>query len=226
MTEPPRPPGEGNPNDPTAPFHPPGGNDPAAGSTPPPPDSGAGGYAPPPGGYSPPPGGYPPAPDSGAGGYAPPPTSGYPPPPDSGAGAYAPPPTSGYPPPPGYPPPQYGYSAPHQQDDKTWILAAHFGGAAGALLGGGMAGWVVPLVALLGRGDRSPVVRAESVKALNFQILWSLIALIGWATTCIGIGVFILGAASIIAIVFGIIAGVKASNNEPYNYPLTVQLIK
>jgi uncharacterized Tic20 family protein len=245
MTEPPRPPGEGNPSDPTAPLNPYSGNDPAPGSPPPPPPaygspqpptygtpppgSGAGGYAPPPdsgaGGYAPPPG-------SGAGGYGPPPGSGaggYGPPPGSGAGGYGPPPggapygAPGYGQQPGGYPPQ-GY--PQGNDDKTWILVAHFGGAAGAFLGGGCSGWIAPLIALLARGNQSPAVRAEAVKALNFQILWSIIAIVGWVLTCAIIGFLIGPAAWAIGTIFGIIAGVKANNNEPYNYPMTVSMIK
>jgi len=105
-------------------------------------------------------------------------------------------------------------------------MISHFGGAAGAFLGGGCSGWIVPLIALLARGNQSPVVRAEAIKALNFQILWSIIALVGWSTACIGIGFVIGPVAALIAIIFGVVAGVKASNNEPYNYPMTVQIIK
>ena len=186
MTEPPRPPGEGNPYDPTTPFNPYAANDPAGGSAPPPPP-----------GYEPPPA------------YAAPP-SGYGPPP------------SGY----GPPPPMPGYGTAPSQDDKTWILVAHFGGAAGALLGAGLSGWIVPLIALLAKGNQSPIVRAEAVKALNFQIVWAVVALVGWITVCVIIGVIIIPIATIIAVVFGVVAGLKASNNEPYNYPLTVHLIK
>lgn len=236
MTEPPRPPGEGNPSDPTTPFNPYPGNDPTSGSPPPPPPaygspqpptygtppptSGAGGYAPPP---SDAPGGYGPPPSSGApGGYGPPPSSGAP-------GGYGPPPGNQYGPPGaygqqpgGYPPSGYGPG----NDDKTWILVAHFGGGAGAFLGGGCSGWIAPLVALLARGNQSPVVRAEAIKALNFQILWSIIAVVGWVLTCIVVGFFVGLAAWGIATIFGIIAGVKANNNEPYNYPMTVSIIK
>ena len=214
MTEPPRPPGEGSPSDPTRPFNPQSGNDPAAGSPPP--------YGSP----QPPPYGSPP-PTSGAGGYAPPPTSGaggYGPPPNdpqySAPGAYGQQP-GGYPPG-GYPPSGYGPGS----DDKTWILVAHFGGALGALLGAGLSGWIAPLVALLAKGNQSAAVRAEAVKALNFQIVWAVVALIGWATACAFIGFIIFPIATLVAIIFGVIAGVKASNNEPYNYPMTINLIK
>ncbi|MDP9791548.1 putative Tic20 family protein [Catenuloplanes nepalensis] len=133
MTEPPRPPGEGNPgyNDPTAPIPPSYSTPPTPDGSYPPPGSGAGAYPPPTSGagaYPPPTSGagaYPP-PSSGAGGY-PPPSSGagaYPPPPTSDAGAY-PPPTSGagaypppasdagaYPPPGGHGTPPGGYGTP------------------------------------------------------------------------------------------------------------------
>ncbi|GAA0548654.1 hypothetical protein GCM10010172_33160 [Paractinoplanes ferrugineus] len=224
MTEPPRPPGEGNANDPTTPFNPYAASDPTSGSTPPPPPDG---YAPPPS-YSPPP-------SSGSGyGTPPPPTSGSgygTPPPSSGGGYGTPPPAGGYGPPPGGynqpPQPGYGYGAPAAgQEDKTWIAVAHFGGAAGAFISGGVAGWIAPLVAFLARGPQSPAVRAESVKALNFQILWSIIGLVGWITACILIGWLAVAAAWIVGTIFGVIAGIKAGNNEPYNYPMTVSLIK
>jgi uncharacterized protein len=197
MTEPPRPPGDPDPNDPTRPFNPYAANDPTSGSTPPPP----------------PPYG---APTSGPGyGSTPPPGYGTPPP------SYGtPPPDYGY----QGPPPGYGAGA--TQDDRTWILIAHFGGALGALVGGGLGGWIVPLIAMLAKGNQSPVVRAEAVKALNFQLVWAIVGVIGWATACIFIGFVIIPIATLIAIIFGIIAGVKASNNEPYNYPMTINLIK
>jgi uncharacterized Tic20 family protein len=226
MTEPPRPPGDGNPNDPTAPFNPYAGNEPGSGSAPPPPPY----SAPQPPTYgSPPPG-------SGAGGYAPPPSSGaggYPPP-GSGAGGYPPPDQPQY----GQQPPQYGqqqYGQPQygQQppqysaaDDKTWVLVSHFGGAGLAFISGGVLGWVAPLVAMLTKGTQSPLVRAEAIKALNFQILWSIITVVCWLLACALIGFFLAPIAILIEIIFGVIAGVKASNNEPYNYPMSYSLIK
>ena len=230
MTEPPRPPGEGNPSDPTAPLNPYSGNDPTSGSAPPPPPAyGAPeppSYGTPPPSYGTPPPTYgtPPPPDYGT----PPPAYGNPPP-TSGAGGYGPPPGTPYGPPGaygqqpgGYPPGGYAPGG----DDKTWILVAHFGGAAGAFLGGGCSGWIAPLVALLVKGNQSPAVRAEAVKALNFQILWSIIAIVGWVLTCALIGFIIGPVAWAVGTIFGIVAGVKANNNEPYNYPMTVSLIK
>lgn len=223
MTEPPRPPGEGNPSDPTAPFNPHGTPQPTSGGGYHPPTSG-GGYHPPTSGagydpgapppYTPPPGqGYPPQ----GGGY-PPQGGGYPPP----AGGYPPPPGGQYGAGPGYGGPGYG-GAPGN-DDRTWILVAHFGGAAAAFFL--LSGWIPPLVAFLARGNTSPAVRAESVKALNFHILWSIVAVIGGVLSCIGIGVIFIAAAWLISTIIGVIAGVKANNGEPYNYPRSYPIIK
>ena len=112
------------------------------------------------------------------------------------------------------------------RDDQAWIQVAHFGGAAGALLGAGLAGWIVPLIVLLAKGDHAAVVRAESVKALNFQLLWSMAGVVGWATACFGVGVVIAAVAALIAVVFGAVAGMQASKDQPYDYPMYVRLIR
>jgi uncharacterized protein len=196
MTEPPRPPGEGYP-DPNAPQ---------------PPTSGGGGYPPPTsgGGYAPPPGG----------GYAPPPGGGYPP----QGGGY--PPQQG-----GYPPGGGGYYAGGpggftNAEEKTWALVAHFGGALIALISTGTLAWVPPLVAMLAKGNTSPTVRAHAVAALNFQITWAIISVIGWVLVCAVVGFIIWPIAMLIQIIFGIIAGVKANEGQLYRYPLSINMIK
>jgi len=159
-------------------------------------------------------------------GYSPPPTSGsgYPPP----AGAY-PPPGGGYQAPGAYQTPGVGGPAPigyANNDEKTWALVAHFGGAAGMLVIFGVGGFIAPLIALLAKGNTSPTVRAHSIAALNFQILWSIIGLVGYLLSCVGIGFIIFPIAAIIAIIFGIIAGVKANEGQLYKYPLSINMIK
>ena len=159
-------------------------------------------------------------------GYSPPPTSGagYPPP----AGGY-PPPGGGYQAPGAYPTPGAGGPAPigyANNDEKTWALVAHFGGAGGMLVIFGVGGFIAPLIALLAKGNTSPTVRAHAIAALNFQILWSVVGLVGYVLTCAVIGVAIFPIAAIIGIIFGIIAGVKANEGQLYKYPLAINMIK
>ncbi len=111
-------------------------------------------------------------------------------------------------------------------DEKTWALVSHYGGAAGAFLGAGSGGWVAPLIALLAKGNESPTVRAHAVAALNFQILCTIVSIVGWATVCIVIGFIPIIAATIAGIVFGVIAGMKANEGEHYKYPFTINLVK
>lgn len=128
------------------------------------------------------------------------------------------------PPPPGgatSPPPGYA-----SNEEKTWALIAHFGGAAGMFVLSGFGGWIAPLVALLAKGNESQTVRAHAVEALNFQLTWSIVGVIGWATLCVLIGGVILPAAALVGIIFGIIAGVKANEGTLYRYPVSIRMVK
>jgi uncharacterized protein len=148
-----------------------------------------------------------------------------PPPPQPGAypppGGYQPP--AGYPPPGAAAPPPPGYAS---SDDKMWVMVAHFGGAAGMFIGGGGGGWIAPLVALLVQGNKSPQVRAHAVAALNFQLVLSIIGVIGLALSCVLIGFVIWPIVMILGIVFGIIAGIKANDGQFYQYPFSISLVK
>jgi uncharacterized Tic20 family protein len=130
------------------------------------------------------------------------------------------PPGGGYQPGPGVPPPGYASS-----DDKTWALVAHFGGALGMFVGGGVLGFVAPLIAYSVKGQQSPTVRAHAVAALNFQILWSAIGVVGWILSCVTFGLITV-AAMIVGIIFGIIAGIKANEGQLYQYPMSLSIVK
>ncbi|ASW56260.1 DUF4870 domain-containing protein [Plantactinospora sp. KBS50] len=154
-----------------------------------------------------------------------PPPGGYPPP--GAGGGYPPPGGPGYPPGGGYPagPPAGGYPS---QDDRTWSLIAHFGGPVGVVVGAFLLGWVAPLIALMTRGQQSPVVRAHAVAALNFQITWAAVSLAGWVATAItcGLLVFIPLLTWLVPVIFGIIGGVKANEGQLYRYPVSYAFLK
>jgi hypothetical protein len=159
-------------------------------------------------------------------GYGPP--TGYPPPP----GGYPPGPGQGQPgpPPPGYP----------SREDKTWALVAHFGGAAGTVVSGGVLGFVAPLIALLGRGNQSPTVRAHATATVNFFVPVSGAALIlVVARICLGVsgglplssavsGLLYLVQAAVVVLgaVFGIVGGVRANDGELYKYPVSYPFVR
>jgi uncharacterized Tic20 family protein len=137
--------------------------------------------------------------------------------------------------PPPQPPPGYA-----SVEDRTYALVAHFGGAVGTVISGGVLGVLGPLVALLARGDRSPVVREHARNALNFFIpvaaaaaaLFTLGACLG-AEPLAGPGralgaLLWLPQAAVwgIGCALGVVGGLKAREGAVYRYPLALPLIK
>jgi uncharacterized Tic20 family protein len=118
--------------------------------------------------------------------------------------------------------PPAGYA---NNDEKTWALVAHFGGAAGAFLGAGGGGWLPPLIALLVKGNESPTTRAHAVAALNFHITMTIAAIIGWSVGCLLLFIpgFVVWA---VAVIFSIIGGLRANEGQLYKYPLSLDLVK
>ena len=84
---------------------------------------------------------------------------------------------------------------------------------------------MAPLIAYLVRGNQSPTVRAQALAALNFQILWSIIAFVLlFVSWCL---LFLPSVAVVvIQILFGIIAGMKANEGASYRYPMSATFIK
>lgn len=131
------------------------------------------------------------------------------------------------PPPPPTPPPAAGGPPGYASaEEKTWALVAHFGGAAGMLIISGAGGWIAPLVVLVAKGNQSAVVREHAINALNFQLTWSVVGVIGYLTMCIAIGWVIAPVAAVVGIVFGVIAGIRANEGERYAYPASVKMVK
>lgn len=216
MTEPPRPPDDGNPGTPApgyqppqyqppqnqppqyqppSPYEPPSQNQAPQYQQPqyPPPGNQPSSYGPPPSGYGPPPSGYGPPPS----GYGPP--------------GYGPPGYGGHP---GAP---SGYA---NDDEKLWSILAHIGGT--------VLSFVAPLVVMLAKGNESPTIRAHAVEALNFQITWGVATIIGViAATCtFGILSFMPLITGLAAVVGAIVGAVKANEGQLYHYPATVRLMK
>jgi uncharacterized protein len=105
-------------------------------------------------------------------------------------------------------------------------LIAHFGGAGAAFISGGFLGWLAPLIAMMVKGNESPTVRAHAVSALNFQILWSAVAVIGYILLCVLIGAIIIPIAVLMSVIFGIIGGIRANEGQLYRYPASLSLVK
>ena len=120
-----------------------------------------------------------------------------------------------------YPNPQpYGGSpAPmNPSDEKLWAVLVNLGGL--------VASFLPALIGYLVLRDRGPFVRAHTATALNFQLTILIAGFVGAILSVVLIGIPILIAVGILAIVLPIIAAVKAGRGEWYRYPLTIPFVR
>lgn len=136
-----------------------------------------------------------------------------------------------------YPAPQVpaAYTPPPAQpmspnEERTWGMASHLIGAAAMVLSAGFLGFVGSLVLYLVCKDRGPFVRAHAANSLNVQITAGIGFILGWilTITVIGaiIGIPLLIATFIWALVVHVIGAVKANNGEWWTPPMTIQFVK
>jgi uncharacterized Tic20 family protein len=107
------------------------------------------------------------------------------------------------------PPPPVNY-APQPQlspaDEKLWAILTHVGGI--------LFHWLAPLIAYLVLKDRGPFVRWHTRQALNFQLTLLLAYIAGGILSIVFVGLFVILAAAVLNIVFGILAAMAASRGE------------
>lgn len=102
-------------------------------------------------------------------------------------------------------------------DEKLWATLVHLGGL--------FFGFLAPLLGYLILKDRGPFIRAHTATALNFQLTLLIAYIAGMILTLVFIGMLILLAAYVLAIVFAIIAAVRANQGQWYQYPLAIRFV-
>jgi uncharacterized Tic20 family protein len=118
-------------------------------------------------------------------------------------------------------------------EERQWAMFAHLSALLGGLLTSGWAGnigfFIGPLVIWLMKKDTMPFVNDQAKEALNFAITVSIVFLALLILT-LGVGalltvplMLIVGVA---ALVFVIIAAMKANEGVAYRYPFALRLIK
>ncbi|NQX77666.1 DUF4870 domain-containing protein [Gilvibacter sp.] len=91
----------------------------------------------------------------------------------------------------------------------------------------GLGGIIVPLVIWLSQRERDTAIDDHGKQILNFQITMFIAAIV--AIPCIflfGLGILMLIGIGLLTLIIPIIGGIKASNNEFFEYPFTLQFIK
>lgn len=96
----------------------------------------------------------------------------------------------------------------------------------------GIPGFVGPLVMFLIARDKDPLTETHAREALNFQITWLIVTIVGVVLSIVTLGIGFLifipvGIAGLVAWIMGVVRGVGAANNHDPNvrYPLTFRML-
>lgn len=88
------------------------------------------------------------------------------------------------------------------------------------------AGFILPIVMWVTNKDQNEVINQHGKNILNWLISGTIYAIVAGILSFILIGILLLVAVGICAVIFPIIGAVKSSNDEIWQYPLTVQFFK
>lgn len=108
-------------------------------------------------------------------------------------------------------------------DDRTWGILTHISGLAGMFIPFGNI--LAPLIIWLIKKEESQFVDESGKEVLNFQISWSIWLFIVGLTMLVGIGIFLFPIIALAWLILVVLGTIKASNEEVYDYPLTLDLI-
>jgi len=102
---------------------------------------------------------------------------------------------------------------------EGWAVAAH-------LLPFVSLAIIGPLFVWLIKRDEDDYVEGHAREALNFQLSMLIYGLVSALLIIVLIGILLLLAVGVFAFVMAILAAIKAANREPYEYPLTMRMVK
>ncbi|WP_010663184.1 DUF4870 domain-containing protein [Marinilabilia salmonicolor] len=109
-------------------------------------------------------------------------------------------------------------------DEKNWGMYCHLAAFAGLLIPFGNV--IGPLIIWLIKKDEYPHVDAEGKESVNFQITVAIAVMVAGALSVVLIGVPLLIAIVIFAVIFVIKAIMETNEGRSYRYPYNLRLIK
>lgn len=106
---------------------------------------------------------------------------------------------------------------------KNMAVFCHLGGLTGYLIPLGHI--IIPLILWIIKRDESPFINQHGKEALNFNISFTIYAIISGLLCFILIGFILLPILIVLHIALVIIATLAASRGEYYSYPLILRLV-
>jgi hypothetical protein len=110
------------------------------------------------------------------------------------------------------------------RDERMWGMLCHLAAFAGLVIP--VAGNIVgPLIVYLVKKEEYGFVEDQGKESLNFQITVTILLFISGILIVIGIGLLLMAVIGIAALVFTIIAAIKANEGEFYRYPWSIRFL-
>lgn len=109
------------------------------------------------------------------------------------------------------------------KDERLLAMLAHLLALSGAVIPFGNI--IGPLIIWLVKKDESPFVDDQGKESVNFQISVTIYSLVSLVLCLVFIGVVLIIAVSIFALVMVILAAIAANQGERYRYPLCIRFI-
>lgn len=110
-----------------------------------------------------------------------------------------------------------------RSDERTWGIVVHAAAFAGAFVPfGNILG---PLVVWLIKKDDSEFVDENGKQALNFQLTWTAILLVALLSVFVFLGFLLVPLVLLAWLIFVVLAMIRASEEEVYDYPLTIDFV-
>ncbi|MCB1561833.1 MAG: DUF4870 domain-containing protein [Xanthomonadales bacterium] len=126
------------------------------------------------------------------------------------------------------PPPPEAPAAPAageiSQDQRQFAMFTHLSALCGIIIPFG--NLIGPLIMWQIKKNEMPFVDDQGKEAVNFQITVTIAMLICFVLMFVVIGLLLLPLVGLAALIFTIIAGIKANEGTAYRYPMTIRLIK
>ena len=113
---------------------------------------------------------------------------------------------------------------PAEENPNMWAMILHLSQLLNFILP--LAGIIAPIVIWQIKKDSMPIIDAHGKNAVNWIISTLIYSAVCFVLTFILIGILGFAILGILAIVFPIIAGIKANSGEVWEYPLTIRVFK
>jgi len=112
-----------------------------------------------------------------------------------------------------------------KNNETMWGVLCHLSSVS-AFLAIPFANILAPLVIWLIKKKELPLVDQEGKSSLNFQISMTIYTLVALILVVVSIGLLLVVPLILVNLILVIIASIKTSNGEKFEYPFTIKFIK